>query len=962
MVWALAGLDADGRAIYGPGRAAVDLSARARLTSPEEAPVALEVVAGLRERQARVRALRLAVGDTGLEAVGEVDLTTWKGRAALLSLKVDAAAVGRLAPQARLASDLDGTLYAESDGALATLALDLAARNGGGRARAAAASRLPPGELAAGAELHLTALDLARVLRGMPLSALDLDATLSARGGFTLATLIGSARVSVAPSRLRGGSFGPAELRATVDRGAVAVSRLTARAPGLALEGSGAWREQGPLSGRLDLDASDLAAARRNLGALLARELPPVSGRLKASANLSGTAAAPALALQLTLPRLEAAGARVLDAALTLSARGPLDAPSGELEGRAAEVARAGTAMREVALRAKVAGREGEVSLRGALPLLGPEAVSVDAKGTLSPDARTLTLSGLALAWPEASFALVRPARFDLTGPSVDRLELAGRGGEVARAQRLAISGGLKRRKQVERLDARLEVNALQLAAIPRALMPQDLGLAGQLSAEVSASGRPAAPEVTARVELAGGAAMGLRGLGAKLDGRYDGRRGRASFTLGLVRDEGGELRATGDLPVALARAPRSSPLALDLEVEGVAVAEALRLARQELPVALDGRASLGVHLSGTVGAPALRAEARLAGGRVAEVSGLDLAVEVEDPGRALRLTAALDRDRSRTVNLELSAPLDLAALLRAPASTGRALAGAPLELKLWVPGLDLATVAGRFGIPAGIEGTLTASVELAGSPRAPRGTARAALANGVYGEYRQLAAELEVVARDDATALTGAASVAGVPLLRMTGSLALPPEAMADARRRETAHLEGRLEIPEADLAQARGAFPVTGIVSGEATAKGSLAEPDLEGRPAREGAGDVGAPAGRPDGEREGGGAFGPGRAAPRGAERRYPRRRGEARGGRAAARAAGCGRLQGARHRPGDGEEARPGRPAGAAPRGRAQRLGQARRRAHRRGAAGYAPAPGQRGAGGRAGGCHRVGRLE
>src|SRR6266568_2003924 len=165
--FAAGGVDANARAIYGPGRAGAELSLRGEMTEPEPAPIALDVAAGLRGSLLRVRELRVAAGDTALELVGQLDHASWHGRAAVLALAVDAAEVRRLVPRAPLAGDLAGTIYAESDGRQATAALDLRPRNGGA-ARAAAALHPPPAELAAGAEVILEDLDLSRVLRGAP--------------------------------------------------------------------------------------------------------------------------------------------------------------------------------------------------------------------------------------------------------------------------------------------------------------------------------------------------------------------------------------------------------------------------------------------------------------------------------------------------------------------------------------------------------------------------------------------------------------------------------------------------------------------------------------------------------------------------------------------------------------------------------------------------------------------------
>ena len=79
---------------------------------------------------------------------------------------------------------------------------------------------------------------------------------------------------------------------------------------------------------------------------------------------------------------------------------------------------------------------------------------------------------------------------------------------------------------------------------------------------------------------------------------------------------------------------------------------------------------------------PDLRARA------IADAAALDL------PGTSARLTASADYAGQRALDGELSAPLDLALLLRDPAAALRALRRAPLELQASVPGLELAPLA----------------------------------------------------------------------------------------------------------------------------------------------------------------------------------------------------------------------------------------------------------------------------
>ncbi|HYS80868.1 MAG TPA: translocation/assembly module TamB, partial [Anaeromyxobacteraceae bacterium] len=471
--FAAEGIDADARAIYGPGRAGAELSLRGGMTEPERAPIALDAAAGLRGSLLRVRELRVAAGDTALEVVGQLDHASWRGRAAVLALAVDAAEVRRLVPRAPLAGDLAGTIYAESDGREATAALDLRPRNGGA-ARAAAALHLPPAELAAGAEVILEDLDLSRVLRGAPATSLRADARARARGR-DLASLQGALALSVAPSRVRAGRLGPVELRASAAGGAYDLTRLEASLPGAAITGAGRWRPKGALGGHLALDARDLAVFRRNLQELLGRPALPFSGALKVDADLSGTEAAPSLQLQARAPSLTVAGVSAGGVTLTASAAGTLSAPQVQVDGRVDRLLVGTLDARTLALRGHTAGRAGDVAVTAVVPELGQDPLALRAAGAIGPDGRVLTLSALSIAWPGDRFELTQPARVALAGPSVDRLALA------AGVQRIEVEGGLSGPAARRALDARLRLVAVDLALLPRALLPPRLGLAGQV-------------------------------------------------------------------------------------------------------------------------------------------------------------------------------------------------------------------------------------------------------------------------------------------------------------------------------------------------------------------------------------------------------------------------------------------------------------------------------------------------
>jgi translocation and assembly module TamB len=815
-------VDLRARGAYGPHSARAEVDLKGDLLAPERAPVSVTLAGGLRGSEVRVRQLRAAVGETALDLAGVFDWVSWKGRAAVLALSVDADQVRAVAPRAPLAGDLAGTLYLESDGAEASAALQLAPRQGGGRADAAAALRLPPGAFAAGADVHLAALDLSRVLRGAPPTALSLDAR--ARGtGKDLATLRGALALSLAPSRLRTGQLGPVEVRAGADRGAFELSRLDASLPGGAVHGSGRWRRGGEVAAQATVEGADLAQLRRNLELLLGRPLPALAGTARAEVALTGTEAAPAAHVALSAPSLALGGTSLTGLGVTGDVAGPWRAPRVQLDGGAARLVAGGLDARTLKLHAHLVGRSGEVRLTGAVPEVGPDALAVSATGTLAEDRSALALTALTLAWPGDRFELASPARVRFAPPAVDRLVLAF--GD----QRLAISGGLLGEGAHRAVDARVEIERLDLAKLPRQLLPEKLALAGRVRLDVRATGPLAAPQLAGQVELTEGALLGLEGLQADGTLAYDGAKRRARVDLTATRATGGEVAVRAEVPVLLTRAGPAAALSAHVSVRSFPVTEALRMARPELAPQVDGLASLEADLGGTVGAPSLSANATLEQGRYADLDALAVTLKLEHVRGRAHLVGAVDRNRRRALDVDAGVPLDLAALLREPGRVGRALPDAPLAATLAVPGLDLAGLAGKMGVPEGLAGTLSLKADLSGHPRAPRGKVTVAVAGGAYAGYRALDAKVDLAARDGATEVAAEGSMAGAELVRVAASVALPVERLGERSALEAAELRARVEVPRADLRQAGASVPLAGEIVGLVELSGHLSSPRL-------------------------------------------------------------------------------------------------------------------------------------
>jgi translocation and assembly module TamB len=812
------GVGAEAEGAYGPAGGFAELRLRADLAAPVEGPAALDLAARLEGDRLTVPVLAAALGETRLEGIGEADLRRLAFRAAVTRLGVARADVARAAPGAPLAGDLEGTLYAESDGARATAAADVRPVDGApaGEAVAAAAVRLPPAAAAAGFELTVRDLDPSRLVAQAPPGRLSLAAR-GAASGRRLAEARGRIELDVAPSRLRRGTLGPITVRATADRGRVEVPALDARLPGLAVTGSGRWRAGGAVGGALVLDASDLARLGEDLAALGLDGLPPLAGRAKGQATLAGTASAPALSASVEAPAARLGELRLEGARLALAAAGPAASAKGSLDGTVARALLGATEARGVAVGARLEGDEATVRLAALLPEVGKDPVTLQAGARLARDRRTATLHDLTLGWPGTRYALARPAELRLDGPSVDRLELGD--GE----RRLALSGGLGPR---EALDARLEVSRLDLARLPRGLVPADLGLAGDLSADARASGTVSRPRVEGSFSLEGGEARGLAGLEAHGTATWDGAVRRLAAALGLRRRAGGTVEATADLPLPLARSRRAEPVALTVAMAGWPIAPVRSAAALDVPV--SGTGAVRVTLGGTAAAPTLAASVELADLSYEDLGPFAVTASLDDPGTAARLSVEARHAGARLAGATAALPLDVGALLADPAAALRALATAPLQASLDAPGADLAPFAGRSFVPEGIAGTLSAAATLTGTLSAPRGTVALGLRDGAAAGYAGLAGSAELELGGARTALALRTSAGGDEALRLTGSLGAPVERLLDraALRRAALALEGSL--PPLSLARATGApLALAGTVALRLTAAGTLADP---------------------------------------------------------------------------------------------------------------------------------------
>ena len=807
----------DARGGLGPREADLDLRLAATVDAPVQAPLSVEARASRRGAAVLLPALRASIGATTLSAVGEGDLDIRTGRLAVTRLALGREQACALLARAGGGDDLAAAAFAASDGSLATAALSFSPASARGAAEIAVAARID-GSRAAGLDVAVSGLDPSRVLDTLPPGALTLTVR-GAAGGDSLDDLRGRLEAHLGRSTLRGVELGPADVRARAADGEVEIAQLALTAPGVNLEASGRARRGGALEGRAVLDGSDLAAASGAAGALLGQPVPAMTGSLRLGATLRGTKGAPEVEAALASPSVKVERVALQQLSGTFSAGGPRGARRGAFEMTVGSLRADGREVaRGLSARGSLADGEASVDASGSVPALGAERVSATALGRLDAAEERFALAALGISWPGVRWSLDAPAEIDLTGPSVDRLDLAS--GE----EHVVVGGGLGTGGRT--LDASVKVVKLDLVHLPPGLLPP--GMAGRVDLDGRARGPVGRPSVEARFGIEGGAAAGLSGLSATAELGWDGESRRGRLSLEALRKEGGRVEVSGELPLPLA-GRTEEPLALRVNATALPLAEVLAAVLGE-DLGIDGRVGLDARVGGTVGAPSLHAGGTLAEGAWGDFSGLEGSLEVDAPGDRLSVTASLSVEGRRALELEAGAPHDLGEVLGRPGPTAAALLHAPLTATAAVPALELSALAATPGLPRDLTGIVDALAEIGGSLAAPRGTVSAQVSRMGLAGYQDVAGKAEVRLLADRVEGALDATIAGADLLRATGSLVGAPEALARPGALARAPLRLEAVVPQVDLARASSAsVALAGTVEVRASASGTPGEPVL-------------------------------------------------------------------------------------------------------------------------------------
>ncbi len=723
------GLELDGSGTLGAAGIAAGLTLAGKVEVPLEGPLDLKLAARIEGSRLRVPLLSLGAARSRLEAFGEWDWERETFRAAASRLALAEKDLAAMAGRPVTGLDLEGRLYAESDGKKLTAAAELTAPDGArGGGRVALALWLGRGSpRSVGFDAALDQLDPSRVLSRAP------------RG-----------QVSVTG---RGALTWPVPAAGQVSRGHLTVDRLDVTLPGLSLRGEGRWRDAGARSGAFQLTASELSAAGPAVEALLGVTLPALTGQAEASLTLAGTAATPEATLALRSPRCEVAGTPLTD-------------------GRA---------------ELKLTGAAVDLEVSAGLGLLGGATVTARSAATLSPGWLGASVTRLELGLAGQAWTLVAPATVTFDGPHVDRAELE------SGVQRIVLSGGFRADGTA---DAQLEMSALDLAGLPRGLLPASLGLSGRGDGTLRLAGTAARRTLAAKVEVAEGALASLSGLAVTAELAWRRQTGRVQLDAALRRTEGGTLDLSADLPWPLDGARPSLGATGRVAAGGWPLQPLLKALQIDL--AVEGRFAGELTLAGTAGAPRLAANAAVTEGHWADVAPLTLTATLEGTGPTLRASAELLLAESALARASAELPFDQGALLAHPGRTLGRLGDAAWFARLELPDTELASLAGKGGLPPGLTGRLGGEATLRGTPAAPRGGGSVTLANVALSGYPAVSGRATFTLEPARTTVTAELESGGAPALRLSAALAAPVEELGRAEVQRRAPLTLSAVIPK--------------------------------------------------------------------------------------------------------------------------------------------------------------------
>lgn len=802
-------LAGEGHAAYAtlPDSLDVALKLNGGLTLPTSGPVVVDLAAtGEGDQKTAKVMLRVA----GVEVAADVLAQgTEKAELTLQNLRAAPETVKAFVPSYPLIKELNAKGVARQSGNVTTV--DLSA--GAGKANVIIKGGFDIARFRAkDLQVEVSGVDLSELMQDGPKSHLALS-LLADGGGTSLKNLDARVSLNVPESSFEGQQLGPVRAKAFAKDGTFHLPELTAKVPGLSVSAKGEGTlETMNVSGTLN--AQDLATVARVIAGLSGSAPMKLSGHGQLAFKLTGPTKHPALALTGGFDTLSYEDYRVralkLDAALADVLK-PLEA-DGSLT--AAEIRAGERSFRDLSATIHTRGRdlEADVTTKGLTSLL------VHVGGTVDDDNAGLLVNALVLRYPEAEWSLEKPSHLRWPEQTLSVEPLSLRSG----SQRLAVMAD----KRGNRVDARVDVEKLDLARLPSAFVDKSYALAGTLDATVTAKGRLSRPSVNANVSLNGGAFRELKNAQLTLDGSY--ADDRLNGTLSASADPG-SVKGRFDVPVTALLKKRHESLSASVEIPSIELTKALAAAGRKDPV--EGRVSANLEVTGYADDPQVTLTVNADDARYGDYPPKDqkpaqLRLGVK-PGEKGMLSASLDATGYRShALLTVDTPFTIASLRAAPPDT-ETLLGTQMTVTLTADHFELSA------IDESLKGVATVKLAGHGSALAPEGTLRVGLAAVQRGQMPPLDGTALLDLRREVK-LTAAVTNGGAPLLDLNATVNAPAAQLLEERTRNQAPLTVDLTLaPTAvtTLQALSGGTPseLRGVAAAHLTAKGSLNDPRL-------------------------------------------------------------------------------------------------------------------------------------
>jgi len=480
-------------------------------------------------------------------------------------------------------------------------AYDFDVKASAGSARVAAKASFPKGGLLDAVELHASDVDLSELLEGGRPSHLSADLT-GKLNDVTLDAFDGEVK-GQARWEEEGKPVATADLDVVAVKGQLTVNKLDAKVPGARLNVKGKGdRESLSIHGTLDLN--DLKRVSQTLSDFTGIDPLPLSGQGSLKLSTAGPLLHPGVKVSggfkalrydnigLTDFKIDAAVADVtkpLEAKAQLSVA-KLEVGTTVIEGISAETSTKGRAL----------------TARFSTKSLSSLSLSTLVEATLDADNRGLLLTTLTTDWPGQQWVLERPAHIGWTADGDFETDAIGVRSEL---QRFIVAASLKGKV----LDASAQVQLLDLAALPKPLIPPVLKLKGLASAKVRAFGPTDKLQADVDLQWVMGTLFGLGGITFVGTLHYAEERVQGGFTVDTSLGQ-----ATGDYALPITRkVGKPQPVLLRFTTSALELSQAAASFGGTVP--LDGAVMTSVDIEGTLEQPLPKIHAETAALRVCD-------------------------------------------------------------------------------------------------------------------------------------------------------------------------------------------------------------------------------------------------------------------------------------------------------------------------------------------------------